>query len=215
MTALGLGRAKTLWRDAWEREASSVCSSAHSFCRIGHFIISERPWRVVLLVTGGGSFSFDDLCPHRRDQPRHLGEGPEPARARSDARVLGETRLRGKFLCYQGKQQGIFTKIGPFGKKAAPQNAANSVSCRTIPYKMKQGINSRRTGNFLIRAGSLLHLAGNWPPVSRSFLHRGCGHGLILSCSSENQRRQTPGCGVRTVAGSREAVFPTSYISVI
>ncbi len=31
--------------------------------------------------------------------------------------------------------------------------------------------------------------------VSRSFLHRGGGHGLILSCSSENQRRQTPGCG--------------------
>ena len=28
--------------------------------------------------------------------------------------------------------------------------------------------------------------------LSRSFLHSGCGHGLILSCSSENQRRQTP-----------------------
>jgi hypothetical protein len=51
--------------------------------------------------------------------------------------------------------------------------------------------------------------------VSRSFLHRGYGHGLILSCSSENQRRQTAGCGARTVAGSREAIFPRSYISVI
>ena len=49
--------------------------------------------------------------------------------------------------------------------------------------------------------------------TSSSFLQRGCGHCLILSCSSENQRRQTPGCEARTVAGSREAIFPTSYIS--
>src|ERR1700730_10137395 len=37
---------------------------------------------------------------------------------------------------------------------------AQSVSCRTIPYKMKQAINSRRTGNLLSRAGNLLRLAG-------------------------------------------------------
>ena len=34
-----------------------------------------------------------------------------------------------------------------------------------IPYKMKQGINSRRTGNLLSRAGNLLRLTGNCPPA--------------------------------------------------
>jgi hypothetical protein len=40
-------------------------------------------------------------------------------------------------------------------RKIARKNAAKSVSCTTIPYKMKQGINSRRTGNLLSRAGNL------------------------------------------------------------
>jgi hypothetical protein len=75
-------------------------------------------------------------------------------------------------------------------RKIACKNAAESVSCRTIPYKMKQGINSRRTRNLLRRAGNLLRFAGNCPPVSRSFFHRGYGHGLILSCSSEFESPQ-------------------------
>jgi hypothetical protein len=45
---------------------------------------------------------------------------------------------------------------------------------------MKLGINSRRTGNLLSRAGNLLRLQGIARRVGRSFLHRGCGHGLIL-----------------------------------
>jgi hypothetical protein len=62
-----------------------------------------------------------------------------------------------------GKLTENFTKIGPFGEKIASKNAAKSVSCRTIPYKMKQGINSRRAGNLLSRAGNLQRLAGNLP----------------------------------------------------
>src|SRR5580693_8085370 len=51
-------------------------------------------------------------------------------------------------------------------QKATRQNAVESVSCRTIPYKMKQGINSRRTGNLLSRAGNLQRLAGNCRPCA-------------------------------------------------
>ena len=50
-------------------------------------------------------------------------------------------------------------------QKAARQNAAESVSCRIIPYKMKQGINSRRTGNLLSRAGNC--------SVSQGIAHHG------------------------------------------
>ena len=42
---------------------------------------------------------------------------------------------------------------------------AKSVSCKTIPCKMKQGINSRRTGNLSSRAGKQ-RLAGNCPPCA-------------------------------------------------
>jgi hypothetical protein len=63
-----------------------------------------------------------------------------------------------------GNLTGNFTKIGPFGETLPVRYAAESVSCRTIPYKMKQGINSRRTGNLSSRAGNLLRLAGNRPP---------------------------------------------------
>jgi hypothetical protein len=50
--------------------------------------------------------------------------------------------------------------------------------------KILQSIAGRadRTGNLLSRAGNLLRLAGNCPPGS--VLHRGCRHGLILSCST-------------------------------
>jgi len=54
-------------------------------------------------------------------------------------------------------------------QKIARKNAAKSVSCRTIPYKMKQGINSRRTGNLLSRAGNLQRLAVNCPPGVAAF----------------------------------------------
>jgi hypothetical protein len=47
-----------------------------------------------------------------------------------------------------GKRTGNFTKNWAVWRKIARKTAAKSVSCRTIPYKMKQGINSRRTGNF-------------------------------------------------------------------
>ena len=43
---------------------------------------------------------------------------------------------------------------------------AKSVSCKTIPCKMKQGINSRRTGRFSNRAGNGQRLAGNCPPCA-------------------------------------------------
>jgi hypothetical protein len=51
-------------------------------------------------------------------------------------------------------------------RKIARRNAAKSVSCKTIPCKMKQGINSRRTGNLSSRAGNLQRLAGNCPPCA-------------------------------------------------
>jgi hypothetical protein len=51
-------------------------------------------------------------------------------------------------------------------RKIVRKNAAESVSCRAIPYKMKQGINSPRTGNLLSRAGNLLRLTGNCPPCA-------------------------------------------------
>jgi hypothetical protein len=75
-----------------------------------------------------------------------------------------------------------FYEIRAVWQKIARENAAKSVSCRPIPSKIKQGINSRRTGNLLSRTGNLQRLAGKLPA---SFLHRRCGHGLILSCSSE------------------------------
>jgi hypothetical protein len=48
-------------------------------------------------------------------------------------------------------------------QKIARENAAKSVSCKTIPYKMKQGINLRRTGNLFSRAG-------NCPPGVAAFV---------------------------------------------
>ena len=57
-------------------------------------------------------------------------------------------------------------------RKIARKNAAKSVSCWTIPYKMKQGINSRRTGNLSSRAGNLQRLAGNCPPCAEDVEHQ-------------------------------------------
>src|ERR1700730_3154896 len=54
---------------------------------------------------------------------------------------------------------GMAVKIRPVWRNCTRQNAAESVSCNLIPYKMKQGINSRRTGN-------LQRLAGNCPPCA-------------------------------------------------
>src|ERR1700686_2571552 len=51
-------------------------------------------------------------------------------------------------------------------RKIVRKNAAKSISCRAIPYKMKQGINSCRTGHLLSRAGNLLRLTGNCPPCA-------------------------------------------------
>ena len=59
-----------------------------------------------------------------------------------------------------------FYKNWAVWRNCTRQNAAESVSCKIIPYKMKQGINSRRTGNLLSRAGNLQRLAGNCRPCA-------------------------------------------------
>jgi hypothetical protein len=99
----------------------------------------------------------------------------------ADETVKGEPVCEGKFPANREIYREFYENRAVW-QKIARENAAKSVSCRTIPYKMKQGINLRRTGNLLSRAGNLQRLAGKLPA---SFLHRGCGHGLILSCSSE------------------------------
>src|ERR1700730_15074313 len=71
--------------------------------------------------------------------------------------------LRGKFPAIREFNREFYENRAVW-RKIVRKNAANSVSCRTIPYKMKQGINSRRTGNLSSRAGNLLRLAGNCPP---------------------------------------------------
>jgi hypothetical protein len=65
-----------------------------------------------------------------------------------------------------GNLTGNFTKIGPFGETSPVRTQQNQLVAGefSIPYKMKQGINSRRTGNLLSRAGNLLRLAGNCLP---------------------------------------------------
>jgi hypothetical protein len=82
----------------------------------------------------------------------------------ADETVRGEPVCEGKSLL-TGKFTGNFTKIGAVWQKIARENAAKSVSCRTIPYKMKQGINLHRTGNLLNRAGNLQRPAGNCPAI--------------------------------------------------
>jgi hypothetical protein len=72
------------------------------------------------------------------------------------------TRLGAEFPVNR-ELTGNFQKKLAAAREFARQNAAKSVSCRTIPYKMKQGINSRRTGNLLTRAGNLQRLAGKCP----------------------------------------------------
>jgi hypothetical protein len=97
-----------------------------------------------------------------------------------------------------------------FGVRSSTGNdheAPSSCRCRAVvlPDGSLRAVRWRR-----VSASAVSEIPAR--PTSRSFLQRGCGHCLILSCSSEN-RRQTPGCEARTVAGSRGAVFPTSYIS--
>src|SRR3984957_6193806 len=71
----------------------------------------------------------------------------------ADEPVLGEPVSEARFPANREKNRE-FRENWAVWQKAARQNAAESVSCRIIPYKMKQGINSRRTGNLLSRAGN-------------------------------------------------------------
>ena len=68
---------------------------------------------------------------------------------------------------------------------------------------MKQGINSRRTGNLLSRAGNLLRLTGNCPPGESPFFIAD-GNGLILSCIAPDA---APGLHVTEAASLRVAVL--------
>jgi hypothetical protein len=64
----------------------------------------------------------------------------------ADETVSGELVSEARFPAIRENNRE-FRENRAVWQKAARQNAAKSVSCRTIPYKMKQGINSRRTGN--------------------------------------------------------------------
>jgi hypothetical protein len=70
----------------------------------------------------------------------------------ADEAVSGEPVSEARFPANREKSREFYENRAVW-QKAARQNAAISVSCRTIPYKMKQGINSRRTGNLSRRAG--------------------------------------------------------------
>src|ERR1700731_2880339 len=83
----------------------------------------------------------------------------------ADETVSGEP-VCGADSLLTGKITGNFYENPAVWRKIVRKNAAKSVSCMAIPYKMKQGINSRRTGNLLIRAGNLLRLTGNCPPFA-------------------------------------------------
>src|ERR1017187_10542593 len=94
-------------------------------------------------------------------------------------------------------------------QKLARKNAAKSVSCRTIPYKMKQGINSRRTGNLLSRAGNLQRLAGNCPPCAgiSPELSR-FPHSVVETLTLVISRRHTSSS--RMIDNSFRCSFPTA-----
>jgi hypothetical protein len=62
---------------------------------------------------------------------------------------------------------------------------------------MKQGINSRRTGNLLSRAGNLLRLAGNCPPGAFQILQNLIGGERVGDSSTVEQRTLTPSILVR------------------
>ena len=79
----------------------------------------------------------------------------------ADETVNGEPVCNANFLLTIYRE---FYENRAAARKIARKNAAKSVSCKTIPYKMKQGINSRRTGNLSSRAGNLQRLAG--PPCA-------------------------------------------------
>jgi hypothetical protein len=64
----------------------------------------------------------------------------------ADEPVNGEPVWRRKFPAIREKNREFYENRAVW-QKAARQNVAKSVSCRTIPYNMKQGINSRRTAS--------------------------------------------------------------------
>jgi hypothetical protein len=132
--------------------------------------------------------------------------------------LLGKTHPRdsepvsGRNSLLTGNLQGILRQSGPFWRKIACKNAAKSVSCRTIPYKMKQGINSRQTGNLLSRAGNLQRLAGSCPPcagispdLSRTWREVVAAAASMKGLWKRDGRRKFPYCaqkrGVRYLMG--------------
>jgi hypothetical protein len=88
-----------------------------------------------------------------------------PARIPPDEPVSGEPVSATQFPANREFNREFF-KFGPFSAILAPNQRANSNACSKIPYKMEQGINSRRTGNLLSRAGNLQRLAGNCRPCA-------------------------------------------------
>jgi hypothetical protein len=86
--------------------------------------------------------------------------------------VSGEPVCGGRFPANRENNREFY-KNWTVWRNFTRKSAAKSVSCRAIPYKMKQGINSRRTGNLLSRAGNLQRLAGNCPPRAGISLQRG------------------------------------------
>src|ERR1019366_7352651 len=140
------------------------------------------------------------IRPHREITPRR----PDWL---ADEPVSGEP-VCGANSLLTGNLTGNFTKIGPFGETLPRQNAAESVSCRTIPYKMKQGINSRQTGNLLSRAGNLQRLAGNCPPCAgiSPELSR-FPHSVVETLTLVISRRHTSSS--RMIDNSFQCSFPT------
>ena len=121
--------------------------------------------------------------------------------------VPRRTHLRGKFPANREIYREFYENRAVW-QKLARKNAAKSVSCRTIPYKMKQGINSRRTGNLLSRAGNLQRLAGNCPPCAgiSPELSR-FPHSVVETLTLVISRRHTSSS--RMIDNSFQCSFPT------
>jgi hypothetical protein len=122
--------------------------------------------------------------------------GMRKSRAEKRAALMVEWRQKIIFVlsaktpaAAKGNLQGILRKSGCLAKNC-PQERSKSW---TIHYKMKQGINSRRTGNLSSRAGNLSsragnlqRLAGNCPPCAGAVEHQ---QGRMLGVVGPRDRR--------------------------
>jgi hypothetical protein len=98
------------------------------------------------------SASFQDVEPIATIHGHSLALTPENSRGEP---VGCEPAGGNSLLIITGKFTGNCPKIWPFGEKLPARTQQNQLVAGQIPYKMKQGINSRRTGNLLSRAGNL------------------------------------------------------------